>query len=796
MLGKFLKLKIEGASHAKAIRFSLENFPKDLPIDLDELSAFMRRRAPGRDQLSTQRREPDKVEFLSGIISRPDHTVVADGSPICGLIRNLDVRPGDYGAERTIPRPGHADFGQWIQFGRIPTGGGKNSGRMTAALCAAGGLAKQYLAARGISVVAEPGMIGGKTDEKGMTAAIENARQAGDSVGGVVSCTIVCPPAGLGGPLEEGLESALSAALFAIPGVKGVAFGAAGDCCDVRGSKFNDAFVISRGEVVTADIRHGGILGGRTSGMPITFDVWLKPTPTVYVEQKSVDLKTMRPAKLKMAGRHDPCIVRRAVPVVEAVAAFVLADAILADEAAHPRICLTLTGKTLKENLAQYAAARYFTDLVELRVDLLDAKSRAQAAEFPEMLRTCGHTPRKVPVILTYRRKADGGAFEGSEKTRLAFFKRILAQSPRFAYVDFEEGFGGEKLVQLARKAGVKIIRSLHSFSGPVKNLPSRLRALAADGDLAKLAFMPRSLADISHLFPSTSTSPSPSSSPSPSTSPTPIILAMGPQGLATRVLASRLGAPWTYTSIGGLEDLGHISPFELVRDYRFRSVSWAATLFGVTGYPLKRTRSPELHNAAFLAEDEDALMIPYPSKTAQEALAFMKAMKMKGLAVTIPHKEAIMPLLDRIDPVAKRIGAVNTVSFEHGKYVGYNTDVIGFAEALTAFAGAVKGKRVAVLGDGGAAQAVKAALQQLGAKFAVFHRKTPPQGFDVLINATPVDPIPDYVFTGKELVYDLRYVPEVTPLMARAAKAGCRVENGFTMLKAQAREQRRIWGL
>ena len=831
MFGKFLKLDILGASHAKAIRFTLENFPKDFPIDLDELAAFMERRAPGRDRLSTQRREPDKVEFVSGFyatgMSRPlcetphsegtrhscrvsqddpSHSegtrhscrVLTNGDLLTGIIRNTNVRPQDYGTERTVPRPGHADFGQWIQFGRIPTGGGKNSGRLTAALCAAGGLAKQYLASRGISVVAELGMIGGKTDEKGMTAAIEKARKAGDSVGGVVSCTIVCPPVGLGGPLEEGLESALSAALFAIPGVKGVTFGAAGDCCDVRGSKFNDAFVISRGEVVTAGVRHGGILGGRTSGMPITFDVWLKPTPTVYVEQESVDLATMKPAKLKMTGRHDPCIVRRAVPVVEAVAALTLADALLADEAAHPRICLTLTGKTLEEDLAQYEAERYFTDMVELRVDLLDAKNRARAAEFPEMLRTCGHTPRVVPVILTYRRKSDGGAFEGGEQTRIAFFKRILTQSLRhsatpspshFAYVDFEEGFGDEDLVRLAHKADVKIVRSFHSFKGPVKNLSARLRALAAQGDIAKLAFMPRSLADVSRLF-------SEMSSKVDASPLRCVVLAMGSLGLATRVLASRLGAPWTYASVGGLEGLGHVTPHELVRDYRFRSVTREATLFGVTGWPLAKTRSPELHNAAFLAEDEDAVMIPFPAKTAKEALAFMKAMKMRGMAVTIPHKQTIMPLLDKIDPLAKKIGAVNTVSFENGKYVGYNTDATGFAEALTAFAGEVRGKRVALLGNGGAAQAVKAALKRLGAKFEVFHRKTPPQGFDLLVNATPVDPIPEYAFTGRELVYDLRYVPAVTPLMERAAKAGCRVENGFAMLVNQARLQRLHWGV
>ena len=154
------------------------------------------------------------------------------------------------------------------------------------------------------------------------------------------------------------------------------------------------------------------------------------------------------------------------------------------------------------------------------------------------------------------------------------------------------------------------------------------------------------------------------------------------------------------------------------------------------------------------------------------------------------------MPLLDRIDSAARKIGAVNTVALENGKYVGYNTDVSGFAEALVAFAGDVKGRRVAVLGDGGAAQAVKAALKNLGAKFSVFHRATPPQGFEILVNATPVDPIPDYVFTGREAVYDLRYVPETTPLMARAAAAGCRVENGFSMLMAQARGQRKIWGV
>jgi 3-dehydroquinate dehydratase/shikimate dehydrogenase len=230
------------------------------------------------------------------------------------------------------------------------------------------------------------------------------------------------------------------------------------------------------------------------------------------------------------------------------------------------------------------------------------------------------------------------------------------------------------------------------------------------------------------------------------------------------------------------------------VRDYRIRSVTSSATLYGVTGWPLKKTRSPEINNAAFAAEDEDAVMVPFPAKTAREAFSFMKAMGMKGMAVTIPHKFAIMPLLDRVDSVARKVGAVNTVVCERGRYVGYNTDVAGFSEAVTAFAGDLKGRRVAVLGDGGAAQAVKFALKRLGARLDVVHRKTPPQGYDLLVNATPVDPIPDYRFAGTELVYDLRYVPETPPLMERAMAAGCRVENGFSMLLAQARAQRELY--
>jgi len=809
-LGRFLRLGIRGASHAKKMTFSLENFPAGVLVDEKKIAAFMERRAPGRDKLSTARRETDEVVFTAGV-----RDGVTTGGTVCGEIASRDMRPGDYGAERTIPRPGHADFGQWIETGRIPTGGGKNSGRLTAPLCAAGALCLLELARRGIRIQASIESLGGVYGgtEKDYEKVILDARNDGDSVGGTVSCCVTGLPPGLGGPLFEGIESGISAALFGIPGAKGVAFGCRDDqVSSMRGSVYNDAFSVKDG-LVGSTARQGGIMGGRTYGMPVLFTVAMRPTPTVFKPQQSVDLATMKPAECVMKGRHDPCIVRRALPVVEAATAFAVLDAILADEAAHPRICLTLTGKTLEEDVAQYESQRYFADMVELRVDLLGKSERAKVAAFPKMLEKSAMW--KVPIVLTFRKACDGGAFRGSEAERARFFEKIFfvgkfgrvehverAEALHdlhvlhgleigFDYVDFEEGFGGEKLLGLAHAAGVKVVRSMHKFDGPVKNLAAKLRELGRSGDIAKIAFMPRNLGDVAKAFDVAHDLAGAPLRDARGPSAPFILVAMGPQGLATRVLAGRLGAPWTYASVGGLDEgIGHVTPYDLVRDYRFRSVTKGAALFGVTGWPLAKTRSPELHNAAFLAEDEDAVMVPFPARTAREAFAFMKAMGMKGMAVTIPHKFAIMPLLDRVDGFARKVGAVNTVVREGDRYVGYNTDVEGFAEALSAFAGDLRGRSAAVLGDGGAAQAVKVALGRLGVKFKVFHRETPPAGYDILVNATPVDPIPDYVFAGRELVYDLRYVPETTPLMARARAAGCRVENGFSMLVAQARGQ------
>ena len=218
--------------------------------------------------------------------------------------------------------------------------------------------------------------------------------------------------------------------------------------------------------------------------------------------------------------------------------------------------------------------------------------------------------------------------------------------------------------------------------------------------------------------------------------------------------------------------------------------------LYAVTGWPLLKTRSPEIHNAEHRKASRAAEMISYPSPTIEEALRFAERSGVKGMAVTIPHKESVMAYLDLIDDAAKEIGAVNTVLFKGGRLMGYNTDEPGFAEAILTFMGrdSLEGVKAALLGNGGAAKAVLVALKRLGAEVEIFHRRQLTAGFDLIVNATPVDPVEDYSFSGSEMVYDLRYEPPMTPLMERAKKAGCKVENGYSMLVAQAKRQLEIF--
>lgn len=327
-LGKLFRFTIFGQSHAPAIGVTIEGLPSGLKIDMEKLGAFLARRAPG-GKYSTSRKEPDLPEFIAGIVD--GYTC---GAPVTAIIRNTNTRSSDYEYMRFTPRPGHADYTAMVKYGetRDYSGGGQFSGRLTAPLCIAGGIALQLLEEKGISVSAKIKSIGGESDEEKMFELIDKVRAEGDSVGGIIECTITGMPAGVGEPMFDGLENRIAQAVFGVPAVKGIEFGAGFEAANMRGSQCNDPFKLENGRLVTDGNNHGGILGGISSAMPIVFRIAIKPTPSIAVEQDTVDMKTGIETKLSIKGRHDPCIVPRAVPCVEAAAAAAIYDAILESE--------------------------------------------------------------------------------------------------------------------------------------------------------------------------------------------------------------------------------------------------------------------------------------------------------------------------------------------------------------------------------------------------------------------------------------------------------------------------------
>ncbi len=342
--GNKIRISIFGKSHSEEIGVTIDGLPKGFKIDEEKLSSFMLRRAPGRDKFSTSRKEPDKVEIIS-------HT------PLRAIIRNTNKHSGDYDNLKGIPRPGHADFAAYSKYGidYDMTGGGEFSGRLTAPLCIAGGICKQLLEEKGIHIGAHIASVGKTQDDlfnpvdvtpsdfvadkefpvindikgEAMKEEILRAKSELDSIGGTVECAIVGVTAGVGNTFFGSWESAISSAMFAIPAVKGIEFGRGFEASKLRGSENNDAFTVKDGKVVTETNNHGGILGGITSGMPIVFKVAFKPTPSIGREQQTVSLSKMENTTLTIEGRHDPCIVKRAVPCVEAAAAIVTANIIL-----------------------------------------------------------------------------------------------------------------------------------------------------------------------------------------------------------------------------------------------------------------------------------------------------------------------------------------------------------------------------------------------------------------------------------------------------------------------------------
>lgn len=351
VIGDKIKLSIFGESHGEAIGCVIDGLPAGIKIDMNAVYKDMQRRAPGKDKTATPRLEKDIPHILSGMLDN-----VTTGAPLAMVIENTNTKSGDYSNLMTVPRPSHSDYPAYVKYGgnNDIRGGGHFSGRLTAPLVFAGSVAKQILSQMGVTIGAHIKQIGSvcdavsdlnKTDkslldtlssstfslidetkEQAMRDEIEKARLSLDSVGGIIECFAVGLPVGLGGNMFDTVEGKLASILFGVPAVKGVEFGIGFGFADKRASEVNDQYEIKNGRVATLSNNNGGVLGGMTDGAPLSVSVAIKPTPSIARKQKSVNLQTMENAELEIHGRHDPCIVVRAVPVIECAVALGLLD--------------------------------------------------------------------------------------------------------------------------------------------------------------------------------------------------------------------------------------------------------------------------------------------------------------------------------------------------------------------------------------------------------------------------------------------------------------------------------------
>lgn len=344
--GDKIKISVFGESHGNGIGVVIDGLPAGEKINMQSVYAQMARRAPGKDKTATPRKESDIPNVLSGMLGG-----TLTGAPLCAVIGNTNTRSSDYGNLLTSPRPGHSDYAAFVKYkgANDIRGGGHFSGRITAPIVFAGAVCRQILEKKGVKIAAHILSIGGVEDDKfdpvnvdndlvdrlnnssfslidtqveqAMRDEVESARLALDSVGGVVECAVTGIGAGYGEPMFDGVEGVIAKAVFGIPAVKGVEFGAGFGSAKMRGSQNNDPFRYQNGKVVTETNNCGGILGGITNGMPIIFRAAIKPTPSIGQKQRTVDLQRRENTELEIKGRHDPCIVPRAVPVIEAAAA-------------------------------------------------------------------------------------------------------------------------------------------------------------------------------------------------------------------------------------------------------------------------------------------------------------------------------------------------------------------------------------------------------------------------------------------------------------------------------------------
>lgn len=349
--GRNLKVSIFGESHGTGIGITIDGLPSGFEIDLDKVNFEMGRRAPGKSPLTTARKEGDSVEILSGFFEGK-----TTGTPLCGIIRNKDNRSRDYGKLRDLMRPGHADYTGNVRYNGFNDyrGGGHFSGRITAPIVFAGAICKQILEKEGIKITSHVKSIGkvedinfnpleieeeimnnllnmelpvlDKSVEEKMREEILNAKSEGDSVGGVIECAITGIKAGVGSPFFYSIESVIAHLLFSVPAVKGVEFGEGFNITKLRGSEANDSMYYDGDQVKTRTNNNGGVIGGISNGMPIIFRAGIKPTASIIKKQETINIKTKENEELVIEGRHDPCIVQRAIPVIECIAAIGILD--------------------------------------------------------------------------------------------------------------------------------------------------------------------------------------------------------------------------------------------------------------------------------------------------------------------------------------------------------------------------------------------------------------------------------------------------------------------------------------
>lgn len=489
-----------------------------------------------------------------------------------------------------------------------------------------------------------------------------------------------------------------------------------------------------------------------------------------------------------------------------------------------PRVCLTLTSPTLSENVSLVKKYSAYIDLVELRVDYLNESEQNFVRRFPAMI--------PFPCILTIRRKNDGGNFYGNEMSRTILFSRALAfanqdRKKNFAYVDFEEEYQVPSLQEAALSFGTKIIRSVHDMKNPIKNLQARFSDMhAKPNEILKIACMPHTLSDITEMFAEAKTLHGFDY----------ILCAMGNLGIPSRILAQKTNSFLTYTSPKETEEnlssVRHLDPETLETVFHFKSLNDETKIFAVTGFPLTKTSNPFLHNELYKRHKKNAIMIPLASTSIEESLAFANELGISGMAITVPYKEKVLPYVQNASDEVKKIEATNTIVKTDAGFFAYNTDAFGFEKALLEFlqTNNLRKTRIAIIGAGGAAKAVAFVIKKLHGNACIFNRtlskaqelakkyrfyfaelspvslETLQKFSNVIIQTTNVgmnantesneetDPIYFYNFRGTEKIFDLIYTPKKTALMKKAENAGCKISNGFTMLRYQAEKQAELF--